>query len=144
MKRWLFLLGCMLIFVAFSSMVYGYCNPGSPTISNAAPAISGSPDCTERINRSFNIGESTYETIALKKGDVYSAAATGCPRAGNIRISITKDGQEYAYDNNDSPRFCFVAPEDGDYRFNVTLKTTYHNSSWGNVNACIYKANSCR
>lgn len=141
-KLILLVLAAVCVFISGNN-AYSYCDPGAPAISNAAPAIAGSPECMERINSSFNRGETMTRSVYLSKGETYSAAATGCPRAGTIEISVLKNGSIIASSSDYAPRFCFRAPEDGDYTFKVQLKTTLHDSSWGNVNACFYKSTDC-
>ncbi len=143
MKKIIFLALVVFCSVLISGDVYSYCNPGTPRISNAAPIIAGDPQCMEKIKKSFNRGETITRTVYLNKGETYRAAATGCPKAGNIGISVLRYGVIIASDSDYSPKLCFTAPEGGNYTFKVKLETTMHNSSWGNVNACYYKSTSC-
>lgn len=144
MKRIVFSAALFLCLVLFTPEVYSYCAPGSPVVRNPV-ATSESGECQEKIKSEFDRGDQKFADVTLKKGEIYRASAAGCPRAGNIKLKVTKDGKEYASsDSAYSPQFCFRAPESGTYTFIVKLETTLQGSSWGNVDSCFYQSSlSC-
>jgi hypothetical protein len=142
MKKLIFFISLFFCLAFFTAEVYGYCYPGAPTVRN--PVVTSSSQCMERIKSSFNRGEQQYKIVTLQKGEIYRASASGCPRAGNIKLRVTKSGKEYASSASEySPKLCFKAPVSGTYTFRVILETTRGGSSWGNVNACFYQSRSC-
>ena len=141
MKRFLIILVIAVVSMFWNcgQNAYAYCMPSSqPEPTQEVASLPGAPGKTignlTEISDAFDRGESKTETIYLKKGQSYWVSAAGCPRAGNIKISLIKDEKVLAEDTNYSPNFCFKAEETGNHTFKTKLISTEH-GDWGNVKA---------
>lgn len=139
MKKYFVLLSliiaCLLAFG--SGAVFAWCVPATVP-ANPAPVSTGGSECLFKVLRGFSRGEETTKTLRLTQGNSYWFAANGCPRMGNINISIVNSNGEVVRESvGYSPSFCFSPDKDGVYTIKVKAVSLMNNNSDGNIDSCF-------
>ena len=135
---------CLIMGVAMitlSGLASAYCPPGAIP-ADPAPAEkkakSAGTNCLDKVSDSFSRGEEVTHTVNLKRGQSYWFGANGCPKMGNIRLSVADtQGKLLRKGESYSPSFCFKATSDGAYKVGVKAMTLMGSNTSGNIDSCF-------
>ena len=89
------------------------------------------------------MGERAVSTVAVQRGKSYWFSASGCPKMGNISISVLDAGgavlkQAKSY----SPTLCYRAERDGAVTVEVKALSLMGSYRSGTIDAC-FSASGC-
>ncbi|MDO8501779.1 MAG: hypothetical protein Q7S20_08040 [Gemmatimonadaceae bacterium] len=97
-----------------------------------------------RIAGDFHLNEKQTKKITLEAGKAYWFAANGCPRMGNIQISILDSaGTVLKRSEKYDPALCLVAKTSGEYTLQVKASSLIGSNSWGSIDA-DFSASGCK
>lgn len=139
------IISCFLLFI--SKTAFAWCAP-APIPANPVSVVKtgtgDTSDCIVKVLRSFNKGEEVIEEVMLTRGTSYWFSASGCPRMGNISISVVNSNGELVKESvGYSPNFCFQADNDGAYSVKVKAVSMTGTSTYGNIESC-FSASGCK
>lgn len=130
------MVGCFHVLPAFA-----VCPPGTVP-SNPAPKAQA--ESLAQFFANFTRHEEETQTVTLKKGQHYWFAANGCPRMGQIGISmLDSKGKVMKKAQASSPSFCFTAPRDGEYIVKVKAISLRGSNTFGGIDAQLSES-GCR